>query len=96
MDLVWNCTSIEVEDADSENNELFDTLEKAKGKIEEDFGEPLEWQRLEGQRSCRIGKQLSLGGYRDEEKWQEIQDAMIDAMIRLEAAFRPHIERLPA
>jgi hypothetical protein len=83
-------------DADNENNELFDTLEEARGEIEEDFGEPLEWQRLEGQRSCRIGKQLSLGGYRDEEKWQEIQDAMIDAMIRLEAAFRPHIERLPA
>ena len=84
-------------DADSANNEIFDTLEKAKGKIEEVFGEPLEWQRLEGQRSCRIGKQLSLGGYRDdEEKWQEIQDAMIDTMIRLEEAFRPHIDRLPA
>ena len=83
-------------DADSENNEIFDTLEKAKGEIEEVFGEPLEWQRLEGQRSCRIGKQLSLGGYPDGEKWSEIQDTMIDAMIRLEAAFRPHIDRLPA
>ena len=83
-------------DADSENNEIFDTLEKAKGEIEEVFGEPLEWQRLEGQRSCRIGKQLSLGGYLDGEKWSEIQDTMIDAMIRLEAAFRPHIDRLPA
>ena len=70
---------------------------KLKRKIEEVFGEPLEWQRLEGQRSCRIGKRFSLGGYRDdEEKWQEIQDAMIDAMIRLEAALRPHIDRLPA
>ena len=83
-------------DADSENNEIFDTLEKAKGEIEEVFGEPLEWQRLEGQRSCRIGKQLSLGGYRDGEKWSEIQDTMIDAMIRLEAVLRPHIDRLPA
>ena len=83
-------------DADNENNELFDTLEEARGEIEEDFGEPLEWQRLEGQRSCRIGKQLSLGYRDDEDKWQEIQDTTIDAMIRLEAAFRPHIERLPA
>ena len=56
---------------------------------------PLEWQRLEGQRSCRIGKRFSLGGYRDDEdKWQEIQDTTIDAMIRLEAALRPHIDRL--
>ena len=40
---------------------------------------------LKVKRSCRIGKQLSLGGYRDdEEKWPEIQDTMIDGMIRLE------------
>ena len=82
-------------DADSETEELFDTLKESKEHIEDVLGEPLEWQRLEGQRSCRIGKQLSLGGYRDEEKWQEIQDTMIDGMIRLEKAFRPHIERLP-
>ena len=83
-------------DADRENEKIFDTLEKAKDEIEKAFGEPLEWRRLEGQRSCRIGKQLSLGGYRDDEgKWSEIQDAMIDAMIRLEKAFRTHIDRLP-
>ncbi len=80
----------------SENDEIFDTLEKAKEEIEEAFDESLEWQRLEGQRSCRVGKRFFLGGYRDdEESWSEIQDAMIDGMIRLEAAFRPHIDRLP-
>ena len=84
-------------EADNQNNEIFDTLENAKEEIEEVFGESLEWQRLEGQRSCRIGERFSLGGYRDdEEEWAEIQDAMIDGMIRLEAAFRSHIDRLPA
>ena len=83
--------------SEGENENIFDTFEESKEEIEEAFGEPLEWQRLEDQRACRIGKQLSLGGYRDnEEKWQEIQDAMIDGMIRLERAFRPHIDRLPA
>ena len=83
-------------EADNENEEIFDTLEEAKDKIEEVFGESLEWQRLEGKRACRIGKRFSLGGYRDdEEEWSEIQDAMIDGMIRLEAALRPHIDRLP-
>lgn len=83
-------------DAGSENEEIFDTLEKAKDEIEEAFGKPLEWQRLEGPRSCRIGKQLSRGGYRDdEERWPGIQDAMIDAMIQLEKAFRSHIDNLP-
>jgi hypothetical protein len=32
------------------------------------------------------------GGYLDENRWPEIQEALIDAMIRLEAAFRPRIE----
>lgn len=84
-------------DADAENEAIFDTLEVAKEEIEAAFGESLEWQRLEGKRACRISKRFSLGGYRDdEEEWSEIQDAMIDGMIRLEAAFRPHIDRLPA
>lgn len=84
-------------DTENENEEIFDTLETAKEEIEEAYGEPLEWQRLEGKRACRIGKRFSLGGYRDdEEEWSEIQDAMVDGMIRLEAALRPHIDKLPA
>jgi hypothetical protein len=34
---------------------------------------------------CRIAQRLTLGGYRDEEKWEEVQGAMIDRMIRLRA-----------
>ena len=46
-------------------------------------------------RGCRISEQIDLGGYRDERsEWPEIQDAMIDAMIRLEKALRPHIDAL--
>ena len=66
-------------DADNTNEEIFDKLEEFKEKIQEDFGEQLEWQRLEDKRACRISKRFSLGGYRDdEERWPEIQDAMID------------------
>ena len=84
-------------EAGSETEQIFDTLENAKDEIEKALGESLEWQRLAGQCACRISKQFSLGGYRDdEERWPEIQDAMIDGMIRLEAAFRPHIDRLSA
>ena len=83
-------------EAGSENEEILDGLEKSKEVIEEAFGESLEWQRLEGKRACRIGKRFSLGGYRDdEERWPEIQEAMIDGMIRLEAALKPHIDKLP-
>ena len=82
-------------DTDSENEEIFDRLRQSQAEIGEVFGEPIEWQGLEGKRACRISKRFSLGGYRDdEERWPDIQDAMIDGMIRLEAALRPHIDRL--
>ena len=35
---------------------------------------------------------MPLGGYRDDEAmWPEIQDAMIDSMIRLEKVLRPFL-----
>jgi hypothetical protein len=37
----------------------------------------------------------AIGGYRDEERWSAIQEAMIDSMVRLEAALKPHIAKLP-
>jgi hypothetical protein len=45
-------------------------------------------------RACRIKKDIDLGGYRDEDSWPQIHDAMIDAMIRLEKALKPHIAGL--
>ena len=55
----------------------------------------MSWQRLDGKRACRIAYTTTIGGYRsDESKWPEIQDAMIDAMIRLENALIPHLAKL--
>ena len=46
--------------------------------------------------SSRISRVIEQGSYRDEERWPEIHDAMIDAMIRFEKALRPHLSRLKA
>jgi hypothetical protein len=81
-------------DSEKENKEIFDQLAESKDSIEKAFGEPLEWERLEGKRACRIRKLLVLGGYQDEANWPEIQEAMIDAMVRLAKALKPHIARL--
>lgn len=81
-------------DTEEENKAIFRALIASQKEIEAAFGEPLEWQLLEGKRACRIRKTIGLGGYRDEEKWPILHDAMIDAMVRLEKALRPHIAKL--
>jgi len=81
-------------DSEKENKTIFDQLMEHKKAIEAEFGGPLEWQRLEGRRACRIRKTISIGGYLDEDKWPKIHEAMIDAMIRLEKALKPYIRKL--
>jgi Domain of unknown function (DUF4268) len=77
------------------NKRIFDRLCAQKKEIDGSFGSELSWQRLDDKRACRIAYTLAVGGYKsDESKWPEIQDAIIDAMIRLEKALIPHLEKL--
>jgi hypothetical protein len=79
----------------AENKEIFDRIHKHKDEIERAFGGELSWQRLDDKQGCRIAYVLEIGGYRsDESKWPGIQDAMIDAMARLEKALAPHLTEL--
>lgn len=78
-----------------ENKRIFDTLYARKDAIEASFGGALDWQRLDSHRASRISYYiLTIGGLEDQDRWPQIQDAMIEAMIRLERAFRPEIQRL--
>lgn len=82
-------------DQEDTNKRIFDQLHAVQREIEERFGRPLEWQRLDAKRACRIRYRMEGGGYRTaQDRWPEIQDAMIDAMVRFEAALRPHINAL--
>ena len=75
----------------AENKKIYDTIHKHKVEIEKDFGGELSWQRLDDKQGCRIAYVITAGGYRSEEsKWPKIQDAMIDAVTRLEKALTPH------
>ena len=80
--------------ADEENTALFQQLQLRQEDIESVYGQALDWDRVEGRRACRIAHQVDVGGYRDEDKWPAIHEAMIDAMIRLEKALSPHISKL--
>jgi hypothetical protein len=73
------------------NREFLKKLEEARPDIDTNFGESLEWHTKNIGR-CFIYKGITKGGYHDEEQWSEIQGAMIEAMVKLEKALKPHIE----
>lgn len=82
-------------DDQQQNHARFEHLLKQKDEIEIDFGQPLNWDRQETRKSCRIGVELDTGGYRNEqEEWPSIQAAMIDAMSGLERSFRSRVAEL--
>ncbi len=82
------------EDSEQENKKIFNELFRHKDEIEGTFGGELEWDSKEGRRGCRIRKTVALGGYRDEDKWPEIQRQMVESMIRLDQALKPFIAQL--
>lgn len=77
------------------NKRYFDALYAHKAEIEQTFGAPLDWQRLDNRKASRISYVISGGGLLDQARWPEIQDKMIAAMLRLEQAFKPQIDSLP-
>lgn len=75
--------------------QIFDSLHAKKTIIEQAFGEELYWQRLDDKRASRISFTTKIGGYRDDEqKWPEIQDAMIELMMTFEKSLRPHLDSM--
>ena len=76
------------------NKAIFELLFSEKTAIEQEFGSELEWQRLDGRRSARIAKKFLLGGLKEKQSWPALQDALIDAMIRLDRALRQRIAKL--
>lgn len=76
------------------NSAIFEALRARQTEIEKEFGGPIDWDPLDGARACRISVTINTGGWRDEEKWPAVQDAMIDTMVRFEKALRPWIDKL--
>jgi len=77
-----------------ENKKLFDALYGKREQIESVFGGPLDWQRLSDRKASRIAKIFEGIGLKDEEKWGELRDKLIDAMIGLRRALQDHIRGL--
>jgi hypothetical protein len=77
------------------NKIRFDELYNHKKEIEKIFGGELSWERLDNARASRIAVYFKDSGLANKEKWDELQDKMIDAMVRLEKATKTLISQLP-
>ncbi len=77
-----------------ETDKIYETILRNQQKIEERFGEPLIWDRVEGRRVCRIKSLCNVGGLRDSDLWHDIQEDMIDRMMRLERALKESLQKL--
>lgn len=73
------------------NKELFDYLKAQQAQIETDFGDSIDWRRLDDKRASRVIKYYYSSGLDMPEKWEELQEQMIDGMIKLENALKPHL-----
>jgi len=74
------------------NKAAFDYLHGRRDEIERAYGGPLNWQRIDERRACRISDDTIKGGLRSpREEWPEIAKRMVNAMQRLEKALLPHL-----
>jgi hypothetical protein len=76
------------------NRRRFELLKAKKDTIEASFGGPLDWDAKEEQKQRYIRSTSNLGGLEDKEKWPQIQDDLVDRMVRLEKALKPHLATL--
>jgi predicted type IV restriction endonuclease len=77
-----------------ENKRIFDQLQRARNQVEESFGSPLVWDRLDDKQTCRIRFKLEPWTLHAEKNWPEVQEKMIEAMIRFEKALRSELDRM--
>lgn len=74
--------------------EYFDLLLQDKAAIEREFGGPLEWQRLEGRKSCRIELTRSIDDFSNKSKWPDWLGWHADTLEQMNSVFRERIKLL--
>jgi len=81
-----------IDQGDAEiNKQLFDTLAASRQDIEREFGEPLEWERLDDRRASRIALYRAGSIEDDEDTLTEIRAWMIERLLKIKKVFSPRL-----
>jgi uncharacterized protein with ParB-like and HNH nuclease domain len=76
------------------NKSHFNQLLKNKEKIEEAFGNPLEWEELPENKMSRIKYQLNDVNLFDKADWPKMNQFLVENLPKFEVAFQPVIQKL--
>jgi hypothetical protein len=76
------------------NKGRFEAFAAHKEEIEKAFGESLIWDFKVNRKQHYIRSLCPVGGLEDESKWKEIQNDLVDRLIRMEATLRPWIKQI--
>jgi hypothetical protein len=71
----------------AENKKVFDLFQKNKSTIEESFGSPLIWERMDNKVTCRIKWQLEEVSVFNPQDYPKINEFLIDGAERMKTAF---------
>ncbi len=81
---------------EGENQALFDWLHARREQLEDELGEPLEWEQLEGKRACRIAVYRHGSIQSSDDDLTEIRAWMVERLIRMEAVLTPLLKAFQA
>lgn len=76
------------------NKSRYEKLFTHKENIEQIFGEPIDWDFNDSRKQQYIRTTCPIGGLDNEEQWADIQNDLINRLVRLEKAIGPHISSL--
>lgn len=76
------------------NKARYEKLLSQKETIEQKFGEPINWDFNDSRKQQYIRTTCPIGGLDNEEKWADIQNDLINRLVKLEKAIGPHINSL--
>ncbi|MDP2314382.1 MAG: DUF4268 domain-containing protein [Pseudomonadota bacterium] len=76
------------------NKDLFDKLYQHRAEVEATFGGPIDWQRLDDKRTCRIYAPLERGGWAERERWPGLIEDTVAAFLRFRDALHGRVSSL--
>lgn len=77
-----------------DNKKIFDLLIEDKENIEQTFGSPLSWQRLDDKKMSRITYILEGVNVFNEDDWSQMQQFLVENMIKLNDALKKNINKI--